>query len=128
MPSRRERELEELLRLRSERPARPTVDWETASRCPRCEVQMTAIEQKRSPFNLTATIHILECRNDRCVWGRERMRKMVEIMADGTIPVMLPGPKTYDVPLLTKEQQAKIDEYFEQVRLSTLRKDELRKE
>jgi hypothetical protein len=128
MKSRRERELEDLLRLRSETPARPTVSWEEASRCPRCEVQMTAVKQMKSHYNLTATIHILECRNQRCPWGETHERKSVEVMADGTIPVMLPGPKMYDAQQLTPEQQKRLEDYFEEQYTSTVRKDELRRE
>lgn len=124
--SRRERELEELLRLRSQSPARPTVDWETASRCPRCNEPMATVHSFRPALNLSATLYVLECRNaNRCPWGEVRGRKIVEVMADGTIPVMLPGPKTYNAEHLSPEQQSKIDEFFNQQYRQTLDKKEV---
>jgi hypothetical protein len=128
MKSRRERELEDLRRLRSETPARPTVSWDEASRCPKCKVQMTAVKQMKSHYNLTATIHILECRNRLCPWGETHERKSVEVMADGTIPVMLPGPKVYDAQQLTPEQQARLDQFYRDQYLQTTRKDEIERQ
>lgn len=126
--SRRQRELEELRRLRTKSPARPTVSWQEASRCPICDSQMAVINTQRPALNLSATVYTLECRNvNRCRWAEEKARKIVEVLADGTIPVMLPGPKAFDAQKLTPEQQANLDEFFRTQYQQTLDKSEVRK-
>jgi hypothetical protein len=129
MPSRREREHEELMRLRRESPARPTISWEEMIPCPTCKVPRAVA---RGPFplekNLTAQGYYVECRNK----GRCRQADLppffVEVLSDGTIPIRMPGPKDYDAPLLSKEQQSQIDAYFQAQYDATREGRELRKD
>jgi hypothetical protein len=79
-------------------------------------------------YNLTAKGYFLECRNRNRCRQAELPPFFIEVLADGTIPVRLPGPKQFDAPLLSKEQQSRIDEYFQAQYEGTLRKDELKKE
>jgi hypothetical protein len=121
--------MEEIQSRRLSSPARPTVDWETASRCPICGTQMAVKNQRRPALNITSTVYELECRNiNRCRWAEEKATKIVQILADGTIPVMLPGPKVYDAEHLTAEQQANLDEFFRTQYQITVDKREVRKE
>lgn len=126
--SRREREYEELQRRRFETPARLTVDWETASRCPTCDVPMAT---ERGPFslqnNLTAKGYYLKCRNSRCRQF-DLPPFFIEVLANGTVPVRMPGPKEYDIQQLTTEQQEQLDEYHRQLYQITLDKREVRRE
>lgn len=107
-----------------------TGDWGTASRCYYCEEPMTVISKSRVPLRLTATSHTLECRNDRCKYfvqlrGGDRWRRVVEVNADGTIPVRMAYQKELTMPNLTPEQQQELDEAQQWLYTRTIKKDEI---
>ena len=128
--SRREREHEELMRLRQERPMQPTVSFAEALVCHTCKQPRKIM---KGPFslkeNLTATGYYVKCQNK----GRCRQPDLpgfgfIEVLSNGRVPIMLPGEKQYDIQNLSPEQQAQVDEYYNAQYDSTRRGDELRKE
>lgn len=127
--SRREREHEELQRLRQERAMQSTVSWEEAIPCPTCGQPREVV---KGPFplenNVTARGFLVMCRNK----GRCRQADLppffIQRLSSGRVPIMLPGEKQFDIQNLSPEQQAQVDEYYNAQYDSTRRGDELRKE
>lgn len=85
---------------------RSTVDWETASRCPICGEPGREVKVIQIPYRLGARGHILMCDNiERCRWGEEKLRWIVQVNANGTIPVRQAGEKQYPkLPPINEEQ------------------------
>lgn len=82
-----------------------TTDWETASRCPKCDTPGTEVKQVPIPYRVGAIGHIMICpNNERCRWGEEKIRWIVQVNPNGTIPVQEPGPKQYPkLPSITDD-------------------------
>jgi hypothetical protein len=89
---------------------------------------MTKVREMRPPMRLTAMLYVYECRNDRCKYYVElndRWSRGVQVNADGTIPVMQPGPKQFDARVLTSEQQSAVDEQAQAFYDATIAKEEI---
>ena len=86
--------------MREERElASGTVDYETATRCPRCDIPGQVVSKLPAPTGRPGTrVHVVYCRNDACVWGNTSW--IVQVNRDGTIPVRaFGGIKSYpDLP------------------------------
>ena len=83
----------------------PTVTWKEASLCPKCETQGVEVKTIPIPYRVGARGHIMICPNiERCNWGKEKIRWIIQVNPNGTIPVQQPGPKQYpDLPKITEE-------------------------
>jgi hypothetical protein len=82
-----------------------TVTWEEASKCPRCESPGREVKTVPIPYRVGAEGHILVCTNrDRCSWGQDGTRWLVQVNPNGTIPVNEPGPKSFPaIPKISDE-------------------------
>lgn len=73
-----------------------TTTWETASKCPKCETQGVEVKVIPIPYRVGAQGHIMVCPNtERCRWAEEKIRWIVQVNPNGTIPIQEPGPKQY---------------------------------
>lgn len=94
-----------------------TASWEEASACYYCQQQMREVGTRRAPRNITAKIHVLQCMNDDCPYYRktmnaarqddptadgDRWNRLVERMADGTIPIRPQGLRGKELPRMPR--------------------------
>jgi len=86
-----------------------TATWEEASKCYYCDREMQKAGQRRPQFNLTATVHNLVCMYDDCPYfartDGDRWAKIVEQLADGTIPIRPEGRRGREFQKLPRMSQ-----------------------
>lgn len=77
--------------MREERElASGTVDYETATRCPRCDIPGQVVSKLPATSGRPGTVvHVVFCRNQACVWCDSSW--IVQVNRDGTIPVRASG-------------------------------------
>lgn len=102
-----------------------TTDWETASRCPRCDTQGTEVKTIPIPYRVGARGHIMICPDtDRCEWGKEKIRWIIQVNPNGTIPINEPGPKQY--PKLPPISDADLERQLKDIEDAPVNKGEIR--
>jgi hypothetical protein len=97
-----------------------TATWEEASKCFHCQREMREIGQpKTPPRNLSAKVHTLQCMYDDCPYYMrtkahivhdtgdpnaegDRWNRLVEKLADGTIPIRPQGLRGKELPRLPR--------------------------
>lgn len=64
-----------------------TVEFETARKCPRCDIHGEIISSRpgKTQDGSPCTIHVLRCQNERCSWFDTDW--IVQQLSDGTVPV-----------------------------------------
>jgi hypothetical protein len=69
----------------------PSTTWEDAKRCPKCG--NPGNDSVVTPLGNGSKIHTIYCENPTCRWYETSW--IVQVMADGSIPVRKPGEKDY---------------------------------
>jgi len=92
-----------------------TATWEEASKCYYCDREMQTTAKRRPQFNLTATVHVLICMYEDCPYfvrtarandgDGDRWTKIVERLADGTIPIRPEGRRGREFQKLPRMSQ-----------------------
>lgn len=119
-----------------------TASWEEASACYYCQQQMRDVQQKRSTMNLTAKVHYLVCYNDDCLYYRktknaarqddptadgDRWLRIVEKMADGTIPIRPQGLRGKELPRMPRISDEAVTRMQERIQAENEFMEELSK-
>ena len=86
-----------------------TASWDEASKCYYCKREMKEVGKRRPRFNLTATVHNLQCEYNDCPYfartDGDRWTKIVETLADGTIPIRPEGRRGNEFQKLPRMSQ-----------------------
>jgi len=108
-----------------------TASWDEASRCFYCHQQMQEIGKRRPPMNLTAMVYTLQCQNDDCIYYRrtkiaaqrddhnadgDRWVRIVEKLADGTVPIRPAGQRGKELPRMPKMSDEAISMMSDRIR------------
>ena len=70
----------------------PDTTFEEACRCPKCQAPSKPVN--KWPGSKGSTVHILECPTESCRWYKTRW--VVQVNADGSVPVRKAGPKEFE--------------------------------
>lgn len=110
-----------------------TASWDEASRCYYCQQEMKEISKRRAPTRLTATVYTLQCMNDDCPYHQrdtaravhetgdenevgDRWRKVVEKLADGTVPIRPAGRRGKELPRMPRVSDEAISMMSDRIR------------
>jgi hypothetical protein len=102
-----------------------TASWAEASLCPKCKTQGREVKVIDIPYRLGAKGHVLTCPNkERCNWGEEGIRWIVQVNPNGSIPVYEAGPKNY--PALPKLSDEAVERQLQEIENAPLRGGEIK--
>jgi len=96
---------------------------EEAVRCPKCSMpgRLTSSQAVTSGRGRGGQVHVYTCATERCQWFGTGWT--VQVMADGSIPERVQGPKEY--PAMTPNEKAAAQRYLEDIDGKDLRDTEL---
>lgn len=69
--------------------------YEEAKLCPRCKQPGELAQTVKNQPRPGAKVEVYECKSELCIGFRDRW--LVQINADGTIPIRTQGPKEFEV-------------------------------
>lgn len=109
-----------------------TATWDEASKCFYCKREMSIARQQRPAMNLTATVLVLVCQYEDCPYYQQTAKnrraalgnpnergdqwvKIVERLADGTIPVRLVGPRAREFQRMPRVSQESKTAFIERM-------------
>jgi hypothetical protein len=91
--------------------------WDEARRCPKCKEPGRDARRSRGPKR--STVHLVVCENKRCSWYDTTW--VVQVMADGSIPIRKPGLPEY--PSLSGSQEAMARRVLEDLEFERTRQE-----